>query len=199
MKYSLILIIFSVLIGCQSKNREQEAIEIFEEVLGDDNVEVFDNLISVVENRLMQSYDVDSPTAAYKKFLEDVASNNLCDGIDLKIPQNELENILIIFEKNNFRNEIWNLQKEGSKIILDFNIVGKYLDAFKKASEYDEIAFNYYDVRNIPGEMNYVLVANAILKTHSDLNNYFIKRLVIADFFFTNLICTNRYDLNIFK
>jgi hypothetical protein len=189
MKYFLILTIFFALVGCQSKtNNEQEAIKIFEEALGDNNVEVFDNLISVVENRLMQSYHVETPNAAYKKFLEDVVNNNICGGIDLRIPQNELENILIIFEKNNFRNEIWILQKEDSKIILDFNIVGKYLNAFKKASEYNKIALNYYDIRSIPGEMNYSLAANAILENYEDLDNYFIKRIVIADFIYMWII-----------
>jgi hypothetical protein len=198
MKNFIKLFIFLILIACNSQSNDDKAIEIFEKTLGEDGVKVFNKLIPIVENQLMQSYGVDTPNSAYKEFLKDVAIKDICGGINLKIPQTELENLLMLFEKNTFRREIWILTKEDSKVLLDFNIEGKYLNAFKKASGYNEIAFNYYDLRNVTGEINYGLVANALLKNDRDLDNYFIKRIVISDFIYMNLICTNNYDLTIY-
>lgn len=198
MKNFIKLFIFLILIACNSQSNDDKAIEIFEKTLGEDGVKVFNTLIPIAENKLMQTYGVTTPNLAYKEFLKDVAIKNICGVIDLKIPQTELENVLKLFEKNNFRREIWILTKEDSKILLDFNIEGRYLNAFKKASGYNEIAFNYYDLRNITGEINYGLIAKALLKNDRDLNNYFIKRIVIADFIYMNLICTNSFDLTIY-
>jgi hypothetical protein len=198
MKNFIKLFIFLILIACNSQSNDDKAIEIFEKTLGEDGVIVFNTLIPIAENKLMQTYGVTTPNLAYKEFLKDVAIKNICGGIDLKIPQTELKNVLNLFEKNNFRREIWILTKEDSKILLDFNVEGKYLNAFKKASGYNEIAFNYYDLRNITGEINYGLVAKALLKNDRDLDNYFIKRIVIADFIYMNLICTNSYELTIY-
>jgi hypothetical protein len=68
-----------------------------------------------------------------------------------------------------------------------FNIRGKYLGAFQKIAESNEIAEWYYDMKYHAGSISPHITAQTFLNSRVDLDDYLVKRIILIETF-TNFI-----------
>ncbi len=70
---------------------------------------------------------------------------------------------------------------ESRKNWIDINYVGSYSRALNSISNKSDFLIDYLDIREVAGTIDPRLIADRMLETKVDLNDYFIKRLIITE------------------
>ena len=70
---------------------------------------------------------------------------------------------------------------KSKKNSIGVNYVGSYARAFNSISKKSLFLTEYLNIRDAAGPIDPILIADRMLETKVDLNDYFIKRLIITE------------------
>lgn len=79
-----------------------------------------------------------------------------------------------------------NSYKDGKANLKLFNIFGKYLQGLKLIQKSDSVLEFYVSIKEIAGHISRPLLADDLLYNKADFKDYFIKRIVVVEFYITN-------------
>ena len=164
-----IFFLFIILFSCKGDN----FINKFENEFGHDNAKVLTNFVHKFENDyLKKKYPNSTIQIAYKKFLLDYRSNP--DSVN----NLNLSNIKDQFYNSDIYNEIF---EEIELKHQPLNYTGKYHIALNKIRERSNFLNLYIDKRNSAVSIVIQFVIPQFLNDEIDLNDYFVKRLIVTD------------------
>ena len=182
-KFYLILVLILTFSCSQTDNRITE----FEKVLGERQTQALNLLVSDFEKNLTKIYP-DLPTEkGYRRYLNDMISDTIADYEKHKF-QSEKTNVE--FHESGLWNEIYEyrysyeLNSKDSIKSLDLNNVGKYMQALYTIKDSDSLIKKYWRKREAAGMLQNELFVPGILSFNPDFNDYFHKRIVVAEYSF---------------
>lgn len=224
MKY-LLLCFIVVLTSCSKDPR----IEKFEAVLGADNVETLNFMVTDFEDDfLKRQYPEMKTEAAYKQFLTELAAGKtehwqkvsenardrfaqselrmqiykvmdsvwLVNDSTVKIPvlgpalRKRMKFIdhkgqidYTVSERSHLPEDLVSQEElnERYKNFVSSNAIGSYMRALQTIADSSDFVSEFYEVKNAAGILSTELIAEQMLKNEVDLNDYFIKRIIIAE------------------
>ncbi len=180
-KLILVLIFFS---SC-SNQKNQKEIEIFEDTLGQNNVEVLNLLVEDFEANLEKHYPQLEMKDAYRQYLLDLKSNSSEDYSKFLFLSDET---FSIYRKSELRNELYeysfSIDESTNDSIFEYEVnnLGKYMHAIYNVKDSDSLINKYYEVREAFGIITNSMFVDGFLYSKPDFDNYFHKRIVVIEY-----------------
>lgn len=205
-KYYIYTVLAIVAIGCNS-GRSAEVIA-FEEELGEENIEMIDQLVHEFDNHLLRQYPALENSKAYTQFLKDI-SDSVIENDSILIAFRSAK-LTQEFKSSSLFNEMfikepyYYIPKEGEielslvtpptpagkdeKIVSEpdsiyrVNTIGKYMRALYTIKEKDSVVEKYFQVRDGWGVYANQRFANGVLYNKPNFKDYIHKRIVVLEF-----------------
>ena len=174
-KYYLILILI-LTFSCSQKQSDKRITE-FEKVLGERQTKALDLLVSDFEKNLAKIYPNLSIEEGYRQYLIDIKSDKITDWKKFEFQSKKTHEE---YYKSGLRNEIYDKDTTS----LKENNLGNYMTALYKIKDSDSLIKKYWEKREAAGIMQNTLIVDGLLSSEPDFNNYFHKRIVVAEFSF---------------
>ncbi|MCM4158225.1 hypothetical protein [Gramella sp. AN32] len=176
MENKLIVLLFLAFIKIGTLIAQDENIKNFQNILGDEKIEIIDLLVKDFDNALNKKYPELSIENAYLRFLYDIQIDNfefsdfnyISDSTNIKL------------FKSNLRSDLY--QREMLPALL-INFNGDYNKALNEISHSsDELLKEFYKTRGKYGIIQHKLLCNLFLKNDPDFSNYLHKRILVLTF-----------------
>ena len=164
-----------------SENRKAE--EIFRESFGLNLTNQLDFVIIEVDRTLMEIFKKDNPSAAYQDFLNYLSQTDDCH-YQIELSPSEIQRFLNLYETNGLRPEIWTLEHTDSVDYISINLIGQYLTTMQKIDSLDCSIQGYYKAHWAAGAPSYSLMTRYLIENKIDLDDYLVKVIIVADFFY---------------
>ncbi|WP_299097706.1 hypothetical protein [Winogradskyella sp.] len=175
-KFYLILILV-LTFSCAQKQSDNRIAE-FEKVLGERQTKALNLLVSDFEKNLSKIYPNLTIEQGYNEYLTDLISDSTTDWEKFKFQSDKTN---AEFHKSGLWNEIYTKDSVSG---LQVNGIGKYMQALYSVKDSDSLIKKYWKKREAAGMMQNELVIPGILSLNPDFDNYFHKRIVVAEFSF---------------
>ncbi|OBX17561.1 hypothetical protein BAA08_16080 [Bizionia sp. APA-3] len=160
-----------------SKNHTDSRITEFEKIFGERQINAFDSLVSDFEKNLTKIYPNLSIEKGYHQYLIDIKSDTITDWkkFDFQSKRTHTE-----YYNSGLRNEIYDKDTTS----LKENNFGNYMTALYEIKDSDSLIKKYWNKREAMGIMQNTIIVDGLLSSKPDFNNYFHKRIVVAEFSF---------------
>jgi len=190
MRYFFLFFVLMFL-GCTS-SKEREQIRVFESTLGNEYVEVLNQLVDDFEFNLKKQYPDLNKKEAYRQYLLDIRNSNLKDTVKFHVIPSTTNKLL---HDSGFWNDIYSeyyskdlLVKDSTKLDstkhIGVNNIGKYMMALNKIKDSDSLIGQYYKKREAAGILPNKFFVDGFLSNKPDFDNYVHKRIVVIEFSF---------------
>jgi len=186
----IILVSFLSLISCLNSNQYSEVSRIikFEKFIGHKKALALNEKVANFETFLNENYPRQSLKDAYEKYLE-VIRDGEYDKINWRYNMTNQDSIENLFERNGLREEIWNYEDSDpitEQRVRKFNRFGKYLKGLELIQGSDSTIINYIKIKKAVGDVSKNILADGLLKSNADFSDYFIKRIIVVEFYPAN-------------
>ncbi|PWI28898.1 hypothetical protein DI383_14330 [Flavobacteriaceae bacterium LYZ1037] len=174
-KFHLILVL--ILIFSCSQKQTDSRITAFENIFGKRQTNAFDSLVSDFEKNLTKIYPNLTIEKGYRQYLIDIKSDTITDWkkFDFQSKRTHAE-----YYNSGLRNEIY----DNDTTSLKENNFGNYMAALYKIKDSDSLIKKYWSKREAMGIMQNTIIVDGLLSSKPDFNDYFHKRIVVAEFSF---------------
>lgn len=190
-KYYFTFFIIIFFTACSNRFPDDEiAIQMFKESMGDELVVALDSITKSVDEILVETYQTETPKAAYREFLVYLVTASP-GNYSLDLSREKVSEMLELYEFNGYRQEVWNIESVDQIDKLSTNIAGQYFKAMQKIDTLECQTKGYYDARAVSGSPSYKPMSVHIIDEGFDLDNYLVKAMIVSDFFYFVLQNTN--------
>ncbi len=176
MRKLYLILILILTFSCAQKQTDNRITE-FEKVLGERQTKALNLLVSDFEKNLARIYP-DLPTEkGYRQYLIDIKSDTITDWEKFEFQSKETH---IEYYKSGLQDEIYG--KDTTE--LKANNFGKYMNGLYKIKDSDSLIKRYWKIRESAGILPNSMFVDGFLYYNPDFNDYFHKRIVVAEFSF---------------
>lgn len=189
-KISIIIISIFLIFSCQnidSKTNESRII-LFEKFLGKNKANALTLKVVDFEKFLQTNLSEISIEKSYAKYLE-IIKSGAYDEYSWNYNATEKKQINKLFESSGLKQEIWNYNPSLTNEefpLKTFNKFGKYLKGLELIQESDSTIINYIKIKKAIGDVSKNILADGLLKNNVDFSDYFIKRIIVVEFYPAN-------------
>jgi hypothetical protein len=174
-KFHLVIVLI-LIFSCAQKQTDSRIAE-FEKIFGERQTNAFDSLVSDFEKNLTKIYPNLTIEKGYRQYLIDIKSDTITDWKKFEFQSKKTHEE---YYKSGLRNEIYDKDTTS----LKENNFGKYMTALYKIKDSDSLIKKYWSKREAAGIMQNKIIVDGLLSSKPDFNNYFHKRIVVAEFSF---------------
>lgn len=174
-KFHLVLLLI-LMFSCSQKQTDSRITE-FEKIFGERQTNAFDSLVTDFEKNLTKIYPNLTIEKGYRQYLIDIKSDTITDWkkFDFQSKRTHAE-----YYNSGLRNEIYDKDTTS----LKENNFGNYMTALYEIKDSDSLIKKYWSKREAMGIMQNTIIVDGLLSSKPDFNNYFHKRIVVAEFSF---------------
>ncbi len=174
-KFHLVIVLI-LMFSCSQKETDSRIAK-FEKTFGERQINAFDSLVADFEKNLTEIYPNLKIEEGYRQYLIDIKSDTITDWKKFEFQSKKTH---AEYYESGLRNEIYDKDTTS----LKENNFGNYMTALYEIKDSDSLIKKYWSKREAAGIMQNSIIVDGLLSLKPDFNNYFHKRIVVAEFSF---------------